>query len=427
MASAMNTDGASVGEMPSSLRILWVKAGRLLPVDTGGKLRSYHLARALAARHQLTLFTFYDGPRDTAYERDLEREFPGAVTLRYGSRSGSRLATGLRYLATIASPAPFAVTKFSARRVQARIADWARERQFDAMICDFLSASRNFEHPPAVPTILFQHNVESLLWERMAQHASNTLLRLVYSLEAAKMKRYERDAVTTFRHIVAVSEHDRQRMLEMGGASRITVVPTGVDVGRFREAASTQPTEPVVLFLGSMDWEPNIDGVEWMCREIWPRIKAAVPNAVFRVVGRAPEGRVRRLAGDSVEIIGSVPSVEPWLAGAKVFVVPLRIGGGTRLKIFEAMSAGRAIVSTTIGAEGLPVEDGKNILLADSATEFADATIRVLENADLCARLGREAFALAAAHDWSSVVTVLERAVREACVDAPPVVAARGN
>jgi glycosyltransferase involved in cell wall biosynthesis len=223
--------------------------------------------------------------------------------------------------------------------------------------------------------------------------------------------------VETFRHIVAVSHHDRESMEAMGNAGRITVVPTGVDGRRFRDAASSEATEPVVLFLGSMDWEPNIDGAEWMCREILPRIKDAVPNAVFRIVGRAPDRRVARLAGESVEVTGSVPSVEPWLAGAMAFVVPLRVGGGTRLKIFEAMSAGRAIVSTSIGAEGLPVESGTNILLADTAPAFADAVIRVLTDEPLRKRLGRKALELAAEYDWSSVVSVMERAIRDAWAD----------
>jgi hypothetical protein len=255
----------------SRLRLLWVKAGRLIPVDTGGKLRSFHLARELASRHDLTMLTYYDGPRDPVYEGDMGREFPGAVTIRYGSSSGGRLATALRYLATIASPAPFAVTKFTAGTVRTRIAEWARQRRFDAMICDFLSASRNFEHPPPVPTILFQHNVESSLWERQARHAPNLVLRAVYGLEALKMKRYEREAVETFRHVVAVSEHDRNSMMAMGGAGRITVVPTGNRWTAVPEAASTEAIDPVVLFLGSMDWEPNIDGVEWMVRDLATR------------------------------------------------------------------------------------------------------------------------------------------------------------
>lgn len=412
---------------PSRLRLLWVKAGRLLPVDTGGKLRSYHLARALAARHELTMLTYYDGRRDAAYERDIESAFPGAVTIRYGLPFTSPLVTALRYVMTLGSPAPFAVTKFTTRSVQERIAAWARDGRFDAMICDFLSASRNFAHPPAMPTVLFQHNVESSLWERQARHAPNALLRAAYALEAAKMKRYERGAVETFRHTVAVSEHDRSRLMGMGNAGRIHVVPTGVDVVHFREAAATQPAAPEVLFLGSMDWEPNVDGVEWMCREIWPRIRAAVPNATFRIVGRSPNGSVTKLASDSVTVTGTVPSVEPWLAQAMAFVVPLRIGGGTRLKIFEAMSAGRAIVSTTIGAEGLPVEHEKNILLADDPASFADAVVRILQDVELRRRLASAALALASEHDWSTVALVLERAILEACDDAAMSDAAQGT
>jgi len=196
------------------------------------------------------------------------------------------------------------------------------------MICDFLSASLTFPAELATPTALFQHNVESALWQRQAAHEPHPLKKLAFQMEAKKMTRYERGAVARFHHVIAVSENDRTLMSAMTDASRITVAPTGVDLSRYRAAAGHEATEPVVMFLGSMDWEANIDGVFYFHREIWSRIRAAVPRATFRIVGRNPSTRVRKLAEDpSVVVTGDVPSVVDHLRDAAVFVVPLRIGG----------------------------------------------------------------------------------------------------
>jgi glycosyltransferase involved in cell wall biosynthesis len=315
-------------------------------------------------------------------------------------------------------PAPFAVTKFTTWKVRRLIRRWTAERRFDATICDFLSATLNFDAPEATPTVLFQHNVESALWARQAHHEANPVLRLVYTIEAAKMRRYEPRAVRRFRHIIAVSEHDRDLMSSMVDPSRITVVPTGVDVDRFAKVVDQQPKPGCTVFLGSMDWEANMDGVEWMCSEIWPRVLSTLPQARFRIVGRNPHPRVTQLASDTVEVTGSVPSVDDHLADAAAFVVPLRIGGGTRLKIFEAMSAGRAVISTTVGAEGLPVTHDRNILLADDAASFADAVIRVLTDEALRTRIGREGLRLVRQYDWNGVArsfeSALERVMHEA-------------
>jgi glycosyltransferase involved in cell wall biosynthesis len=168
------------------------------------------------------------------------------------------------------------------------------------------------------------------------------------------------------------------------------------------------------MFLGSMDWPANIDGVEFFCAEIWPRVIAAVPDARFQVVGRNPPPRIQRLASSSVEIVGGVESVLPYLRGASVFVVPLRVGGGTRLKIYEAMAAERAIVSTSVGAEGLSFEDGRDLVLADDAASFSEAVIRLLENQAAREALGHAAGLTAARFDWSAVAREFEEVLHRA-------------
>lgn len=413
--SDRDTPATSLGDR---YRILWLKAGKLLPVDTGGKLRSYHLAKQLAARHELTMFTYYDGPVDASYAEHMEVEFPGAVTLATRVTEG-RGAAMLRYLNRLPSAMPFAVGKYDVRAVRRRIREWSRHGRFDVMICDFLAATPNFRGVRRTPTVLFQHNVESSLWRRRATHAPHPLARPFYALEAAKMDRYERVTVQRFDHIVAVSDHDRELMAAYTDPSRITVVPTGVDTAQFRPARTHRASSPLVLFLGSMDWEPNVDGVEWMVETMWPQIAAAVPNATCRIVGRNPGPRVRRLASDAIEVTGTVPSVIEHLAQAAVVVVPLRVGGGTRLKIFEAMAAGRAVVSTSIGAEGLQVAHGRDLLLADTPDAFAQAVIDVLRDDDLRERLGRGAAEVSDRHDWRAVAQHLERALQRVVVASP--------
>ncbi|CAN5381235.1 glycosyltransferase family 4 protein [soil metagenome] len=404
------------------MRILWVKAGKLLPVDTGGKIRSYNLLRQLAAQHEVTLLSYYGGRRDEKYEREIAEHLPGAETICTGAPEAAPVRQGLDYLRHVASSAPYAVTKFTAPEVRRRVGAWLNERRCDVAVCDFLSASLNFPRDLKTPTVLFQHNVESALWERQAAHEPHPLKRVAFKLEAAKMLAYERATVGRFHHTIAVSEHDREQMMLMTDPARITVVPTGVDLRQYRAAADTESdaastlseSAPLVMFLGSMDWEANIDGVDYFCRDIWPEVLAAVPGARFRIVGRNPHPRVKKLASDSIEVTGTVPSVIDHLREAAVFVVPLRVGGGTRLKIFEAMAVGKAVVSTTIGAEGLDVTHGQDVLLADDAPTFADNIVTLLRDTTIRLEFEKAAAELAARHDWSVVVKRFEDALAEA-------------
>jgi glycosyltransferase involved in cell wall biosynthesis len=406
------------------MRLLWVKAGKILPVDTGGRIRSYNILRHLAARHDATFLSYYPGERDEAYERELAQQFPGSVAFAAGAPAG-RFAQALHYATWLPSPAPYSVAKFTDPTVQQRLGQLIAERRPDVAVCDFLSPSLNFPDPLPIPSVLFQHNVEHVLWDRQARHERNPGKKVAFTVEAAKMRRYERRAVQRFHHVVAVSENDRSLMSEMTSSSRITVVRTGVDTSTYRLDASVGQAHRRVMFLGSMDWPANIDGVDLFCQEIWPRVVEAVPDARFQVVGRNPPARIQRLASDSVEIVGGVPSVMPYLQGAPVFVVPLRIGGGTRLKIYEAMAAARAIVSTTVGAEGLDYTDGRDIVIADEPATFAAAVIRLLRDPAARLALGHGAGATAARFDWSSIARefegVLERTVRERPASLAPV------
>jgi polysaccharide biosynthesis protein PslH len=400
------------------MKILWVKHGKILPVDTGGKIRSFNLLRQLARRHETTFLSYHAGPQDDGYVAALKEVLPGSVTIA-NAAPGSRVAMGVEYARHLPTATPFAVAKFTSGKVR-RFIDYAVvARRYDVMICDFLAASRNFPSTLTTPTTLFQHNVESALWARQAAHEANPLKRAAFAVEAAKMTRYERNAVRRFHHVIAVSEHDRTLMSEMVDSTHISVAPTGVDLAEYRSDVLPAAAEPVVMFLGSMDWEANIDGVEYFHRESWPRIQAAVPQVRFRIVGRRPTARVKRLALDpSVEVTGDVPSVLPFLREAAIFVVPLRIGGGTRLKIYEAMASGCAVVSTSVGAEGLDVNDGCDILLADDSAGLAQAVIALLTDPGRRREIQTRAAAHAAKFDWAVAIGRFEAALTKTVLAA---------
>src|SRR6266550_6446058 len=310
------------------MKILWVKPGTLLPLHTGGQLRTYNILLQLSATQELTYLSFYGGPRDEAYEQEIASQIPGTVIKHTRALNEAKPTD---YLRRFPSQAPYAVTKFTALEVQKLLADWIPQHRFDVAVCDFLCAVMNFPKKLATPTALFQHNVECVLWKRKAELEVKWIDRLIDKVEYAKMRRFEPAQVRRFHHVIAVSEQDRQAMSWMCDLAHISVVPTGVDLAKYRYDHTERPSRPLVIFTGSMDWEANIDGVEYFCKDIWPRVLTQVPEARFGIVGRDPHPRVKRLASDSVEVTGTVPSIGDHLRAAAVFVVPLRIGGGTRI------------------------------------------------------------------------------------------------
>ena len=386
------------------MRILWVKADKLLPVENGGNIRTYHVLRYLASRHQLTFYSYYGGKQDQDYERELQKQLPGSVAVCTGKRDVAGSARGLDYLKHLGAQAPYAVSRFADASVQRDLAKWFRDERFDVAVCDFLDAAVNFPERLNIPSVLFQHNVECEIWRRHAETASNPLKSMMYGMEFRKMLRYEQDAVRRFPHVIAVSENDRSLMMRWVEGERITVVPTGVDLAQFTpDASNTAEPAPVISFVGAMDWDPNVDGVEYFCSEIWPTIKSEVPEARFRIVGRNPVRRVEKWASESIEVTGRVPSVVEHLRQSAVVIVPLRIGGGTRLKIYEAMAAAKAVVSTTVGAEGLDIHHGRDIILADDARAFSQAVIMLLRDRELRRRYEKAAAEAAARHDWPAI------------------------
>ena len=247
--------------------------------------------------------------------------------------------------------------------------------------------------PDGLPcrTVLFQHNVEAAIWKRHADVRSNPLARAYFREQWRRMERFERDECRRFDGVIAVSRADAEAIEREYCVTNVGDVPTGVDVDFFRPAGRA-PREPHnLVFTGSMDWLPNEEGITWFVDDVLPRIHERLPDVTLTIVGRNPPPRIQQLASRDarLRVTGSVPDVRPFIESGSVFVVPLRVGGGTRLKMYEALAMERPLVSTTIGAEGLPLEDGTHVLIADDAAAFAGAVLSLLDDPGRADRMGQ--------------------------------------
>ncbi len=364
------------------VNILWVKTELLHPVNRGGRIRTYHMLRALKADHRVTYLALDDGSaapdaleRADEYCHEIER-----VSFTTTSKESLWLYADL--LRNVFSPLPYAIAKYASPALRRRIWTRAASGVHDVLVCDFLSPSQNVPRGLSIPAVLFQHNVEAAIWERHTQVARGWLRRRYFAEQWRRVRRFEHRECHRFDHVIAVSGADADTFRQAYGVTRVSAVPTGVDTAYFAPLASRPRAPHGLVFTGSMDWMPNQDAIEYFASAILPRVQRAVPEATLAVVGRHPTARVERLVRvtPGIDLVGSVPDVRPHMARAAVFVVPIRVGGGTRLKIFEAMEMGLPVVTTTIGAEGLPLRHGEHALFADTPDAFADAVIGLLRS-----------------------------------------------
>jgi len=402
------------------MKILWLNTNLLLPLDKGGKLRTWHLMRHLAARHDITYLSFVDGP-DAPADREGMRDV--CSRLETVPRTDVAKGTPRFYLNAaryVLDRVPYSVAKYRSAAFRERLATLLRTERFDVLICDFLVPIVNLPKAPLpCPAILFTHNVEAEIWRRHAENASNPIARRLLAQQWRRMLRFEQQALRRFDLVLAVSEADQETFARLyPGAARqpIHVVQTGVDTAYFSPAEAGRHAAGAtahLVFTGSMDWLPNEDAMVYFVDTILPRIRAQVPSVTLSIVGRAPTPAVKRLAEHAgIEVTGRVDDVRPHAAAATVYVVPLRIGGGTRLKIFEAMAMEKAVVSTTIGAEGLPVTHGRDIVLADEPAAFADAVVTLVRDAAMRRRIEIAARRLVVdRYDWSAVAQDFEHAL----------------
>jgi len=393
------------------MRILWVKSGPLFPLNTGGRKRTHAMLVELARKHEVTyLANLPEGQRLDPAENTApyaqEKLWIPSREPREGSLAWMReILVNLLF-----STSAFVLDRYRNPDLAAKLLELDASGDYDLIICDFLTPAVNFDFDRLrTPVVLFQHNVEARIWERLAMEKKNPLVRLLFRDQARRMRDAEIALSKQCRGVIAVSPEDAADFRDDYRLDNVLgSVPTGVDTQFFQPPSPRCPEPGLIGFLGSMDWMPNIECVHHFVRDIFPRLLATRPDARLLVIGRDPAPSLQKLAAENDRVIltGTVDDVRPRLDRCEVLVVPLRSGGGTRIKIFEAMAQGVPVVSTTIGAEGLPVVHGESILIADEAEAFADAVLTLLQSPEARGALATHARELLVqSYSWESVTS----------------------
>jgi sugar transferase (PEP-CTERM/EpsH1 system associated) len=376
-------------------RLLWVNVRLLHPLNGGDRLRTYHMLRQLRRHARITYFcpqTAQDDPSACAQAAEYCDEL---ITYPLKLKRSSSPAFYAAALANcIFGRLPFAAARYGNKQATQRLQSLLNEHRHDLAVADYLMSWVHFASlpkAPAIPTVVFEHNIESLIWQR---HASNLRLgprRWVCHREWQLTRRLEDQvAHEATGQIMVSAEEEAAFRNERGMRNVLGWVPTGVDCDAFVPSSCA---EPCLAFLGSMDWQANVDAVLHFTREVLPRIRAKVPQVKLLLIGRNPTPAIRQLAQNhpGIEVTGTVADVRPHLSRSSIMILPLRVGGGTRIKVFEAMAAGLPIVSTSVGVEGLCTTDGEHVLIGDDSERFANQTLRLLQDASLRRSLAERA------------------------------------
>lgn len=394
------------------MRILLLTPQRPYPPHQGTTLRNFNLVKELTKRHTVCVLTFLEPDQNPHDSGPLLELCEWLETAPVPHRS-----TRLRLQQMLTTRRPDMSLRLWSPELNARLAARLREQPFDVVEIEGIEMSPylpTVEAAQPQPMIIYDaHNAEWILQKRACLADLKNPVRwpaAAYSwVQWHRLRQYEADLLRRVDHTVAMSHPDKVALRDVAPDVPITVVPNGVDLAAYAEAGQTVAYD--LLFTGKMDFRPNIDAVLWFGKQVWPLILAQRPGTTFAIVGQRPHPRLdvlRDLPG--VTITGYVEDVRPYLSGATVYVAPLRVGGGTRLKLLEAMVMGVPIVSTTVGAEGFPVVNGQELILADEPESFAQKVLDLLANPARRARLAAAGKAFAQAnYGWDALIPHLEK------------------
>lgn len=365
------------------MNILIVSAQFPYPTRSGFTTRVYQLARHLSARHDVTLLSYAspeerDGVTGLATQMSVK-----AVEIAPMSPIGKRVAQAL----TIASSRAYHCREVHSLKMQEAIDDVCSAQKFDVIQLES-SFLCTFRFPRDARLVIDEHNIEYELFQRTYEGERSLPRRVFNRIEYARFRRFEEACWERADACVVTSEREVEPVRTCAPDTPVAVVPNAVDLDYF--APSNAPAEPhTVIFNGTLNYRPNLDGARYLIEDIWPVVLDRYPDATLTLTGNNDGVDTRSLARPGVRLLGQVPDIRPYVSGAAVVAVPIRIGGGTRFKVLEALAMGKSIVSTAVGCEGVAVRDGEHLLIADDARAFASRIVEAFENPALCGALGQ--------------------------------------
>lgn len=368
------------------MNILFLTTKLPYPPDSGAKIRDFNLIKEISKRHNITLISFIQNEKENM---NLEFLRPYCKSIEIVKEKG-KVNLFISAIISLFTKKPFTIAKFYSFRMKQKIKTILNNNKFDLIHCSHLHMAQYIENIKNIPRILDEHNVEVFLIRRYLKVQKNLIKKIiVFFLQYLKLAKYESAIARKFDYCLAVSETDKKNLEVIAPNITVSVISNGVDVDFYRPQYEKSQLNSLI-FTGVMDWFPNEDAILYFYEKIWPLIKKEVKDVHLYVVGHRPSDKVLSLSRQERNIIvtGYVDDVRSYIAKSSIYIVPLRIGGGSRLKILEAMAMGKTIISTSVGCEGLGVVNNENILIADSPEEFAKKTVLLLTDRELRERLG---------------------------------------
>jgi len=378
------------------------------PLNTGKRIRSFNLTRIIAQKHEVHYLAYGEAASGSFGEMEKNDMHPIAVPNQIPRKSG--LTFYFRLLTNLASQYPYIVTSHYSKIFQAKVEETANRLKPDLVICEWSPYAIFVKAIPGIKKIVVAHNIEGKIWERYYENEKNPIKKWYIKRQMLKVAGFEKAAFGWADGATAVSAIEAEEIRAYKQTLKVETVENGVDLEYFRPDTNKK-VKKELSFVGSMNWRPNQDAIQYFAEEIFPLVREKEKDIVATFVGQDPPPHIRKLDSiPGIKIIGQVDDVRPYVHRAAVYIVPLRIGGGTRLKIIEALAMGKAVVSTRVGAEGLNVIDGQEIILADKPEEFAEKISILQQDEQLRNRLGVAGRKLVEAqYGWEKQAEKLER------------------
>ena len=383
------------------MKILFLSPTVPYPLTDGGRIRVFNLLKQIAQKNEVSLLALETQPTDADSIRHIQdlgirsHLVPNSSTLPRVSLSTLFLAFFKRQ--------PITVARYNVPAYRQKLRELLSAETFDLVHYEMFHTAQ-FYSETDLPRVLSQQNVDSAIWRRLQGETSNLFYKCAYWTQQLAFQSYERVVSPKFDAVTCTSDIDAAVFQQHCAEDVVEVIPNGVDVTHFHPDVTSEE-QAHLIYIGSMDWYPNEDAVSFFVEEVLPQIQNSVPDVKFSIVGGNPSASVQKLTDrEGVVVTGRVPDIKPYFAEATVFVVPLRIGSGTRLKILEALAMGKAVVSTTVGAEGLALRDREEIFIADEPKGFAEAVTQLLTDSSLRRKIGENGRArVEQDYDWRNI------------------------
>ncbi len=395
------------------MRVLVLTAKTIWPLLGGAEIRNFSLMKETAKHHDVVLLSFLLGRSDRDHFDGLEPHCEKVIGVDLVRPSWTRMLRAAK--SVMGGSRPFIISDYHRAEMERTVTRVIEEVKIDVVHAHFLHVGQYVMQKGRAAWVYDAHNLEHVLWERFSRFQKNPLMRIFAQLQLPKFVDWQQRVAKMSEKIVTLSDDDRDEYLRIAPDADITTVSNGADIDFFAPLDHVPTEDGAIIYFANFGWPPQDDAAIYFHNEVFPAVKRAVPNAKLYLVGKTPPEAIQRLAGDDVVVTGFVEDIREYIQRAAVVVLPLRVGAGTKHRVFQSLSMEKPLVTTSVGAEGIALEHGKTAMITDDSDAFAQHTIELLQDParrEAMGRAGREL--VVANYDWRSNYQVLERVFQEA-------------